>query len=186
MRRKRSLLMGGESAPLRNGDTMSLKSWMAGGVSGLVDSLANVADRFIETDDEKAKFKLEAAELIQDRDSELEQTLRKELEAKERMLVAELNQGDSYTKRARPTVVYAGLIFIFINYVFFPLLGRISQAFGVEVDAGPLADLPPDFWYAWGGICATWSIGRTFERRGQTNRVTSVITGSQKPSSLLD
>ncbi len=164
-------------------------SWLgdkiASGVGGLVSSIGGVADRFIQTADEKAAFTLEVEKLIQKRDSEIEQTIRSELQAKERILVAELNQGDNYTKRARPTVVYAGLVFIGINYVLFPLIGRIANGFGLEVDTSPLADLPTEFWVAWGGICATWSIGRSLERRGNQNAATRAITGAKK-TGLLD
>lgn len=156
------------------------------GAGSLVSSIGEVADRFIESPDDKNAFKLQMQTLIQQRDSEIEKSLQKSLEAKERVLVAELNQGDSYTKRARPTVVYAGLIFIAINYVIFPLLARVATAMGVTVDASPLADLPGDFWLAWGGICATWSIGRTIEKRGTQTPLTRITTGSKPTSKLLD
>lgn len=158
----------------------------SGGVSSVVDSIGEVADKFIETPDEKSAFKLAVETLLQKRESEIEHTIRKQLESKERILVAELNQGDNYTKRARPTVVYVGLIFIGINYVLFPLIGRIANGLGAEMDISPLADLPTEFWIAWGGICATWSIGRTLEKNGKQNAVTRGITGSKPTSTLLD
>lgn len=159
----------------------------SGSVGSLVKSIGDVADRFIETPDEKAKFALEVEQLLQKRDSEVEQTIRKELESKERVLVAELNQGDSYTKRARPTVVYAGLSFIGLNYVVFPLLARFAHILGLEVDASPLADLPTEFWVAWGGICSSWVIGRSVEKRGVNHPLASQVTGSKAPKSgLLD
>lgn len=165
-------------------------SWLgdkiASGVGGLVSSIGGVADRFIQTADEKAAFTLEVEKLIQKRDSEIEQTIRAELQAKERILTAELNQGDNYTKRARPTVVYAGLGFIFINYVLFPFAALIATAFDAKIEVEPLADLPTQFWAAWGGICATWSIGRSMEKRGTQNAATRAVTGSKSASKLLE
>lgn len=117
--------------------------------------------------------------LLQKRDSEIEQTLRSELQAKERILVAELQQGDAYTKRARPTVVYAGLASTLFNYTIVPVLSKILGA-----DIEPLK-LPEEFWYGWSGIVATWSVGRTMEKRGASNPASRAITGSQR-SSLLD
>ena len=96
----------------------------------------------------------------------MEETIRAELSAKERILVAELNQGDSYTKRARPTVVYAGLVMIAYNYCMAPSLGIMR------------IDLPTEFWAGWSGIVATWSIGRSVEKSGKGNKATKVITGS--------
>jgi len=98
--------------------------------------------------------------------------MRAELQAKERILVAELTQGDSYTKRARPTVVYAGLAFIFINYCLVPIIGKL---FAVDI---PELSLPKAFWAGWSGIVATWSVGRSFEKRGASNRFVRAITGS--------
>ena len=153
----------------------------SGSVGSVVESVGSLADKFIQTDDEKAAFRIQVEQLLQQRDSEIEQTIRAELQAKERMMVAELHQDDTYTKRARPTVVYAGLGFIFLNYVLFPLAALLT-----DVESKPLADLPAEFWMAWGGICSSWVIGRSMEKRGVRNPVLSTITGTKPPSKLLD
>ena len=150
---------------------------------GLIESIGKVARSFITTDKDRAEFELAIEALLQQRDREIEQTLRATLGAKERMLIAELQQGDSYTKRARPTVVYVGLVFIGINYVLIPL-ARVWVGPAAEIQ--PLADLPTEFWVAWGGICSTWVIGRTMEKRGARDRITRGITGSRDLPSLID
>lgn len=159
-------------------------SWFSdlftGSVSSFVQSVGEVADRFIQTPEDKAKFAIELERLLQQRDSEIEQTIRTELQAKERMMVAELSQDDHYTKRARPTVVYAGLGFIFLNYVAFPMASLLTQT-----EPKPLADLPAEFWMAWGGICSSWVIGRSMEKRGVRHPVVSAVTGTT-PTKLLD
>lgn len=150
-------------------------SWFSrifsGSLGSLVEQFGKVADNFHLSAEEKQQFKLELEALLQRRDSEIEETLRSELEAKERILVAELEQGDPFTKRARPTVVYAGLGFIFFNYALVPALGRLS---GAEV--APL-ELPAEFWWGWSGIVATWSVGRSLEKMGARNRFTQAATG---------
>ena len=160
-------------------------SWITrilGGTFGnVVEQVGNVVDKFHLSGEEKQKFKLELEALLQRRDSEIEETMRSELQAKERILVAELTQGDSYTKRARPTVVYAGLVFIFFNYCLIPILVKI---FGADAASIQL-DLPAGFWAGWSGIVATWSVGRSFEKRGARDRFTRAVTGSS-PGSLLD
>jgi len=159
-------------------------SWFSklfsGSVGSLVQQVGDVADQFHLSGEEKQKFKLEMESLLQKRDSEIEESLRSELQAKERILVAELTQGDSYTKRARPTVVYAGLVFIAFNYVIVPI---ISDLFGARM---PAFELPAEFWYGWSGIVATWSVGRSFEKRGATGGVVRAITGTKPRSGLLD
>ena len=146
---------------------------LSGGAGDLVGKIGGLVDQFHLSGEEKQAFKLELEGLLQKRDSEIEATIRTELQAKERVLVAELTQGDSYTKKARPTVVYAGLVFIFLNYCLIP---AIQSLFGVTIRP---FQLPTEFWVGWSGIVATWSIGRSAEKRGGRGRVTSVITGSR-------
>ncbi|MCF7805307.1 MAG: holin family protein [Candidatus Marinimicrobia bacterium] len=159
-------------------------SWLtdvfSGGVGNLVKNVGEVVDNFQLSGEEKQRLKLEMQQLVQQRESEIEETIRSELRAKERVLVAELQQGDNYTKRARPSVVYSGLVFIFFNYVLVPTIQSLA---GVPVRS---FDLPVEFWAAWGGIVATWTIGRTAEKRGASNRLTRTITGNKKPVSILE
>ena len=70
-------------------------------------------------------------------------------------------------------MVYYGLLAIFFNYSLLPFL----QWYGGETPK-PF-DLPTEFWVAWGGIVGTWSIGRSAERRGARNKVTSLVTGNK-------
>ena len=156
-----------------------LSNLFSGTIGGIVREVGNTVDKFVTTDEEKMQFKIKLEELLQKRDLELEQSLRKELEAKERVVVAELQQGDNYTKRARPTVVYMGLFFIFINYCLVPLVSKFA-GLGIE----PL-DLPAGFWAGWSGIVGTWSIGRSLEKKGMGGKIVSAITGSQQRKSLF-
>jgi len=144
-----------------------LNNIFSGGVGALAGQIGDVADRFITTGDERNRFKLEMEGLIQQREAEVEASVRTAMQAKERILVAELSQGDAFTKRARPAVVYAGLLFIAFNYCVVPLFDR------------PPNELPPEFWFGWSGIVATWSVGRSFEKRGISNRLLQGITGSR-------
>jgi hypothetical protein len=158
---------------------MSLASILGGGIGELADKIGGVVDRFVHTGDEKAAVMIELEKLAQQSASELENTMRTELQTKEKIMVAELTSGDSYTKRARPTVVYAGLVIIFINYVLAPILARFAG-----IQDFPELTLPTEFWYGWSGIVATWSVGRSMERRGSKNNLLSVISG--KTPSLID
>lgn len=154
-----------------------LSNLLSGGIGEIISKVGETIDRFVLTDGEKSSLKMQLEQLLQKRDSELEETLRIELAAKERVLVAELTQGDSYTKRARPSIVYVGLVVMTVNYCLAPL---IALAFGKAL---PELRLPEEFWYAWTGVSATWVIGRTFEKRGEGGRVVERITGA--PTSRL-
>ena len=146
---------------------------------GLAQGIGDLADRFITTDAEKQQFQLQVEEMISKRQAVVEDSLQAELQAKERIIVAEMNQGDTYTKRARPTLVYMGMVVIAYNYCLVPTLQVLN---GLPV--APF-DLPFEFWTAWGGCVGIWSIGRSAEKRGTNNQATRLVTGSQ-PKSLFD
>lgn len=143
---------------------------------GLVEGIGEVADRFITTDSEKKQFQLQVQELVNQRQATAEASMQAELQAKERIIVAEMNQGDTYTKRARPTVVYAGLAIIAFNYCLVPAMQSLG---GSELQ--PFV-LPFEFWAAWGGCVGIWTIGRTAEKRGANNKATRLVTGSEQKS----
>lgn len=136
-----------------------------------IEGIGTIVKKFVTTDQDRIQAELELKTILQKRDSEVESTMRKQLEAKERILVAELQQGDKFTKRARPSVVYFGLGIIFINYCLIPII-QYWREMPITV-----FNLPTEFWAAWGGIVATWSIGRTAEKRGIKNKITSYIVG---------
>lgn len=156
---------------------MSLVSKISGlFTGGLVENIGQVADRFITTDAEKKQFQLQVQELLNQRQAAAEDSLQAELQAKERIIVAEMKQGDTYTKRARPTVVYAGLAIIAFNYCLVPLLQTLGN-----ITVAPFT-LPGEFWAAWGGCVGIWTIGRTMEKRGAGNKASRLITGSEHKS----
>lgn len=139
----------------------------SGGISDIVKAGGDLVDRFIENPTERNEFKLKLESIATERLSQVEKTMRSELRAKETLLKSELEQGDKYTKRARPTVVYGGLVMIAFNYCLAPLFG--TAAF----------ELPVEFWAAWGGIVSSWVIGRSYEKAGNNSKLSSVVTGSK-------
>lgn len=126
-----------------------------GTVGSVIKEVGDVADKFITTSAEKAEFRAKLEEILQKRDSEIEQTIRAELSAQKEIIVAELNQGDNYTKRARPTIIYAGLVMAFLNYTLLPLLGK------------PGLPVPPEFWMVWGGVSGWYVHSRSQDKRSR-------------------
>ncbi len=160
-----------EAAFADRGDVSIIASLFGATAGKVINSIGGVLGRFIESPEQRRAAELEIANLIQARDSELEQTIRSEMDAKARVLEAELKQDDNFTKRARPTVVYAGLVLVTVNNVILPWVSHFTG------DAPPSIEIPGVFWTAWAGICATWVIGRTAEKRGAGNQLTRLITG---------
>ena len=162
------------------------------GIGSALDFAGGLLDRFWPKSaslEEKAKAVSAIAPLIQERDDGV-------VKAKRDVMIAELNQGDTYTKRARPSVIYGGLVFIGLNYVIFPGMIKImvavalvfgtaealatAKAMASELSGLTKLELPAGFWAAWGGISGVWAISRTAERRGSTNKLIQMITGGTK------
>ena len=173
-----------------------VSEFISGAGTNLIDSLSEVVDNFVTTKEEKEKIKHEflriheeqkqnqrnflvhMEELTQQREKEVEQTIRQELNAKKEVMMAELNQDDRYTKRARPTVVYVGLIFILLE-----LLGLrhiILNYFQIDTEIIANSDqIFKMFLGVWGSVIGVYSIGRSAEKRGTRNSWTKVITDNK-------
>lgn len=165
-----------------------ISGFLSGQGGNLINSITESIDRFVTTKEEREKLKqallkvennaqqnrfnfiYEMEQLSQKRELEIEQTIRKELDAKRSVLLAELNQGDSYTKRARPTVIYAGLVFILLE-----MLGlRLVILDSMEANSALIASsnhVFDTFLYTWSGIVSVYAIGRTAEKRGSRNKL---------------
>jgi hypothetical protein len=137
----------------------------------LIESVGNVVDKFVTTDAEKAAIKLETQKLILAHVAQSEESIRAEMEAKAQVIKAEMESGDNFTRRARPTVVYVGLAAIVVNHVLAPW---VSHLWGAGV---PDISLPPEFWWAWSGVVSVWFIGRSAERRGAQSKLVKQLTG---------
>jgi len=135
-----------------------------GSVANAAKAIANkfLPDKMSEAD--KAQAQLGIQGLLTERDNTVDKSRRD-------IIVAELNQGDNYTKRARPTIVYGGLVFIGLVHVVFPMLKAFFQ-----IDT-PEISLPSEFWWTWGGVTGAYSLGRSAEKRGVKNKLVGAITG---------
>jgi hypothetical protein len=148
------------------------------GATEFAEGVAGIVDRFVTTPDERAEAQRAILELAEQRDQRREESARQTMQSRERVLVAELQQGDSYTKRARPSVVYVGLGVAVLQGVVTPWIEAVLRAFSDADFVMPAVSMPVEFWAGWAGIVATWSIGRSMEKRGAGNNVAGIITGS--------
>lgn len=144
------------------------------GIGSTAEKLAGAVRQFVTTDADETKLRIEMEKVLQSAASEQEQTLRAELQLRERVMVAELEQGDSYTKRARPTIIYAGLGMIAWNYCLVPIIGVDNM------------QLPAEFWYSWSAVVGIYGVGRSAEKIGVKGKAVTALTGNPKRSSLID
>lgn len=139
----------------------SLLARILGGTLGdSVKAIADAAHEFITTDKDREDFQLKVQQIIAARDSQIQAAELAELQARRDIIVAELQQGDAYTKRARPTIIYAGLAMMAWDYVLIPTL---AWAAGAHL---PQLGLPDFFWQAWGGVCGAYVLTRGAEKAG--------------------
>ena len=147
----------------------------SGGIAEVVNSVGGVIDKFTLSKEEKLQFKAEMQSRLMQIENELEKTYRTEIEARADIIKAEMSQGDKFTKRARPTIIYTGLLFVFIVYVLLPVIAYIS---GTPEASMPQIELPNEFWWAWGTVVSVYGAGRSAEKVGITNKITELATGS--------
>jgi len=144
-----------------------LSKILTSGFGSLVKEVGDVVDEFHTSDEEKAQIKVKVMEAANRQAEVMQQGIQSRFEAVTKIIQAEMAQGDSYTKRARPTVVYAGLVMFFVQL--------FAQFTGVTVE------VPPDFTYAWAGVVGVWMIGRTYEKAKGPGSKSALLTGTQVP-----
>ncbi len=135
-------------------------------VTGLIDQLHTSGE-------EKSEAKLKLQRLMMEKDALIEESNQEQMRLQKATITAELQQGDLFTKRARPTVVYTGLAVMVVNYCLAPILFTLIGKEMIQID------MPAEFWMAWSGVVSIWSIGRSAERRGAQNKAINVITGGK-------
>lgn len=129
---------------------------LGAGIKSVADLAKDIIDRVSPPDlsaGEKAEATLKLQEMLDKRETGL-------ISAQRDIMVAEMAQSDTWTKRARPSIVYAGLLFIFLVHVAFPIFAFFGKQ---EV---PNLTMPTEFWFTWGGVCSVWIIGRSREKIG--------------------
>ena len=147
------------------------------GIGSLGGLIGGVMDRFWPaqmSEEDRAKAQLELQKQV-------EGFIVQRVAHQRDIMMAELNQGDRFTKRARPTIVYAGLGFVFLIHVVLPMANWIAVLVqGAPLPETPEMSLPTEFWWAWTSVCGVYAIGRTMEKRGAegtVGKVAKMITG---------
>jgi hypothetical protein len=145
---------------------------IGGGLGAMAEGAASIIEAL-----QAGKIKKHEAEaMLQElKDRELargHEDFKAELGAKERIIVAELQQGDTFTKRARPFVIYTGPVIVF----------ALAIMYYISWWKNTTMPPTPDFilWYlgAWAGYGSVYAFGRTKEKLGAGNSFTKLVTGA--------
>ena len=93
-----------------------------------------------------------------DRDKYAAETMQVELESRATIIQAEMSQGDTFTKRARPGLVYVGLLMFFLEFIV-----RVYLVLrGLEMPTDTI--VPGPFIIGWSGAVSVWMVGRSAEK----------------------
>ena len=138
---------------------------------GLIGAGKDIFDDLHTSEEEKTEAKLKFEAILVEKTKAANQQVLQRFQMVADVIKAEMNSGDNYTKRARPTLVYFGMVVIAWNYCVLPVVG------------GTPVELPMEFWVAWGGTVSIWSLGRSGERMtankdmnsGNAKRLKSVL-----------
>lgn len=150
----------------------------------LGDSIGKIVEHYFPDKNKQDEIKNELMKIVAEKDAMVEQTLVSEIENKTKVMVAEIQSGDKYTSRARPTVVYAGIVMFVLAYIVLPFLAWLILLLAPAGTPALALTIPPDFMFAWAGVVGVYSFGRTMEKRGNGSAATQIITGQKTPSIL--
>ncbi|UCC71274.1 MAG: hypothetical protein JSV86_12880 [Gemmatimonadota bacterium] len=152
-----------------------LSNITGGGYAKIVDTVLGAYEKIAAGHLGKKELRLELEKLAGAEATRLHDELVAEIEAKERVLVAELQQGDKFTKRARPSIVYVGLVMFVLD-----VLARYAAHW--TGDPIPETQVPAEFWYVWGSVSGAYVLGRSiWDKRGTA--VNAI--GAPSPASIL-
>jgi hypothetical protein len=127
-------------------------------IKNIFSSAETIIDECIDSEEEKGAVKAALAKIQLEGQLAALRFQEKIVDGKTAVMVAELNQSDKYTKRARPTIIYVGLGIIVMNHVVNPYVQAVS---GITL---PVVAVPDAFWYAWGGVAGTFAYSRGKEK----------------------
>ena len=128
------------------------------GIKNVLGGVEGILDEVITNKEELAEVKMKIKEKELEYEKLATDQYLKELDTRVDIIKSEMSQGDVFTKRARPSVVYSGLLFVAIIHVILPIVSFAMKE--------PLPDitLPSEFWWAWGTVVGVYGVGRTYEK----------------------
>lgn len=146
--------------------SFKLSDILTGGVSSLVDKAVDIFDDLHISKEEKAEISLKLREAAIKEQESMGRLIQARFDVVTKVIQAEMAQGDSYTKRARPSVVYFGLLMFGAQI--------LAQFWNITIN------VPQDFVVAWTGVVGIWMVGRSAEKYAGVKSWTAPITGNKK------
>lgn len=151
---------------------------MASGVTEAAERIGGVVNEFAANHTGKKERDVKIMQILADQGNAQISLVSKELDVRSKIMIAELTQDDKWTKRARPMIIYTGLV------------GAILEGFEKIPFTEMQFQLSPDFWKGWTIAVGIYALGRSAEKVGATGglgKMAEWVTGNKKKrKSLLE
>jgi len=116
-------------------------------------ALANNPDKLVEIKKYEMDHKVRLQEI------ELEAS-----KSKTEVMTKEIESGDPFLRRARPAIIYTGLLMVIINHWLMPWFAWFALILLKKNIPLPEITIPDIFWDAWQGVVSIYVIGRSLEK----------------------
>lgn len=128
-------------------------------ISPIIGQVSNLVAQFHLSPEQKQQFDAQMAQLQQSAQQQANDYEVKLNDIAGQNIRAEADSGDNYTRRARPSVIWFGLLFILWDYCVLPTLVTLDTHLRL-----PEVLLPQWFWEVWGVVVTGYVFARSTEK----------------------
>lgn len=127
-------------------------------ISPIIGQISNIVGQFHLSPEQKQQFDAQMAQLQQQAQQQANDYEVKLNDIAGQNIRAEETSGDNYTRRARPSVIWFGLLYILWDYCVLPTFALFWH---LQL---PAALLPQWFWEVWGMVVTGYVFARSTEK----------------------
>jgi len=162
-------------------DSLNPVAAVADGVQRLIGGIGSVVGKFVQDPNQAGELNAAIEQYAHEKWTAEEASFQRVIEAKEHVMIAELQQGDPYTKRTRPLILRRGFYMIMCAYGWMIAVRPLLVSFGMDIPEPPdlAIALFEKFVYTWSALTGTYILGRGAEKVGAGGKIISMITGSK-------
>lgn len=147
------------------------------GVGSFIEKAGGVIAKIGEGHTGKKEALIQLQQLATAEFGTVQETLQAELQSKERIIVAELQQDDKFTKRARPFVIYCGPVVAII------IAGMHYAAHYMGTTPPPTPEVVYWFFGGWTSFGSVYAFSRSkYDKTAQQNKFSQLVTGGKFPN----
>jgi len=166
-----------------------LSSIFASGFDKIITAVGSVFDELFTSKEEKAQAQLarltvmlQAEQIKAQTALELEKAYIDDQKSLRDQITVEVQSQDWFVRRARPAVIWMGIMMVVWNYMLTPFVQTVFQLWHHEPVAVSLIDVPTEVWTIWGLLMGGISVLRSMDKR----TLAGVIENGNAKGIILD